>query len=66
MLVLPPVLAHGALGYWDEVVFIGVAVVFIAMMIVSWLRNRGTDEVTSPSEAQSRNSPTNPDRFELE
>jgi hypothetical protein len=34
--------AHGALGPWDEVIFIGVAAVFLVMMGVSWVRSRNT------------------------
>ena len=46
-LTSPPILAHGALGYWDELIFLGVGVLFIGMMIVSWLRNRGTVDAAS-------------------
>ncbi|MEL6408617.1 MAG: hypothetical protein AAFR81_29890 [Chloroflexota bacterium] len=35
-----PMLAHGALGVWDEVLFIGVAVVFTVFMFVSYLTSR--------------------------
>jgi len=38
-----PLLAHGALGYWDELIFLGVAVIFIGMMFVSWTRSRFTE-----------------------
>ncbi|MDZ4670426.1 MAG: hypothetical protein SH821_06115 [Phototrophicales bacterium] len=34
------VLAHGALGIWDELIFLGVAVLFLIFMAVSWVRSR--------------------------
>lgn len=37
---LPVFLAHGALGAFDELIFAGVAVVFVIMMGVSWVRSR--------------------------
>lgn len=39
MLIL---LAHGALGPYDEIIFLGVAVIFVVMMAVSWVRSRNT------------------------
>ena len=34
------ILAHGLLGGYDEVVFVGVAIVFVAMMAFSWFRSQ--------------------------
>ena len=34
------VLAHGALGIFDELIFIGVAVLFLIAMIIVWVRSR--------------------------
>jgi hypothetical protein len=36
-------IAHGALGPYDELVYLGVAVIFIVMMGVSWFQTRMTD-----------------------
>jgi len=33
-------LAHGALGNWDEIFFLGIAIVFTAFMGMSWWRSR--------------------------
>ncbi len=33
-------LAHGALGVWDELIFLGITVVFALIMVFSWLRSR--------------------------
>ncbi len=37
---LPAFLAHGALGVWDELIFLGITVVFVLIMAWSWLRSR--------------------------
>ena len=37
------ILAHGALGPYDELIFLGVAVVFLVMMGVSWFQTRMTE-----------------------
>lgn len=44
---LPTLLAHGALGNWDEIVFLSIAVVFLTVMGISWIRSRAAspDEV---------------------
>ncbi len=34
------ILAHGALGVWDELIFLGITVVFALIMVLSWLRSR--------------------------
>lgn len=48
---LPPVLAHGALGVFDEIIFLGVGVIFLVLMAVSWLRSRNqNDETTATAE----------------
>ena len=36
-------LAHGALGNFDELIFIGVSVIFVAMMGISWIRSRNME-----------------------
>jgi hypothetical protein len=65
------ILAHGALGAWDEIIFISIASVFIIMMGISWIRSRtiappddGKAAPTTPS--NSDNPPETPDRFRLE
>ncbi|MEM9950868.1 MAG: hypothetical protein AAF846_04665 [Chloroflexota bacterium] len=37
------ILAHGALGWYDELVFLGIIVIFTGLMFVSWFRSRGED-----------------------
>lgn len=38
----PPLLAHGALGNWDELIFLGVAIAVGILMAASWLRARAS------------------------
>ena len=61
---MPVILAHGALGPFDEIIFIGIAVIFLGMMGVSWLRSQELAE----DEPDSGEPSTAPDaeHFELE
>lgn len=63
---VPIITAHGALGIWDEVVFIAVVVVMVAMMVITWLRSRSNipDNETPPADATADAQP--PDRFRLD
>lgn len=40
---IPFYLAHGALGFWDEVIFVSVVVIFLVMMGIAWFRSRSMD-----------------------
>jgi hypothetical protein len=61
---LPLILAHGALGAFDELIYLGIAVIFVGFMVVSWLRARNQesedDEQTPPTSKKST------DRFKLD
>ena len=65
----PIILAHGALGPWDELMFLGVGAVFLVMMGISWVRSRNTppeiDESADPA-AQPTPDADAPDHFRLE
>ncbi len=39
---LPVILAHGALGPYDELIMLGAVVVFLIMMGISWVKSRNT------------------------
>ncbi len=39
---LPTILAHGALGIFDELIYLGIALLFLVIMAISWLRSRNT------------------------
>jgi hypothetical protein len=59
----PIFLAHGALGPFDELIFISVIVVFITMMGISWFRGQQVEE-TPP--APPTEAPVDTDHFPLE
>lgn len=63
-----PLLAHGALGPWDELIFLSVFVIFIIIMGISWARSRALgdddlEEETAPPE--TREAEDGEDRFAL-
>jgi hypothetical protein len=51
--MFPVILAHGSLGAFDEVFFIGIAALFIVMMGISFVRSRNAqpadEEPTTPA-----------------
>ena len=61
---MPAIVAHGALGPFDEIIFIGIAVIFLGMMGLSWLRSQALedDELASGEPAAAPDA----DNFELE
>ena len=64
--MMPVILAHGALGSWDEVIYISIAAIFVGFMIVSWFRSR--NQVSDDEEEQVVEAPDvnqSPDRFKL-
>lgn len=63
------ILAHGALGEWDELVFLSIAAIFLIMMGISWVRSRvSTPEELEDSPKLTTETPTDApqDRFPLE
>ena len=70
---MPVILAHGALGPYDELIFLGVAVIFLVMMGISWVKSRSAQPPldsadAEPASAVARDEPTpeTPDRFRLD
>ena len=64
--MMPVILAHGALGSWDEVIYISIAAIFVGFMIISWFRSR--NQVSDDEEEQVVEAPDvnqSPDRFKL-
>lgn len=60
---MPVILAHGALGPFDEIIFIGIAVIFLGMMGLSWMRSQALeDEELEAGEPAAADA----DHFELE
>ncbi len=57
------ILAHGALGPFDEIIFLGIAVLFLGMMGLSWLRSQQL-EGEEPEDGEQSRAPE-ADHFEL-
>jgi hypothetical protein len=69
MMNIPVLLAHGALGIYDELIFGGVGVVFLVMMGISWLRSRNAPELDEPIVTQDETPAEEvekPERFRLD
>lgn len=63
-----PILAHGALGVFDELIFLGVALVFLALMGITWYkaRNAPPDLDDAPADSSPQTESKSPERFRLE
>ncbi len=55
------ILAHGALGPFDEIIFVSIAVIFVVMMGISWARSQGLPELEDEETETTDN-----EHFELE
>lgn len=63
---MPSLLAHGALGPFDEIIFLGIALVFLGMMGVSWLRSQALEDEDLESDADvAEPQPNDVEHFEL-
>lgn len=67
-----PILAHGALGAFDELLLVAVAAAFVIIMVVSWLRTRNQsdepNETIPPQEPEtsSEHRDDSEERFKLD
>ena len=59
-----PILAHGALGYWDDLIFLAIIIIFLSMMGISWFRSRTIDLDDTPTDQPDQ--PNNDERFQLD
>ena len=62
------ILAHGALGEWDELIFLSIAAIFLIMMGIAWVRSRvSTPEVLEeqPTDPTTTSVTNNEERFPL-
>jgi hypothetical protein len=48
-----PILAHGLVGVLDEVLYIGIAIVFTLFIAMSWWRSRGFEPEMEDTEESS-------------
>ncbi len=68
--MIPILLAHGALGNFDEILFIAVGIVFVALMVFAWMRSRNSapkpdDKQSPPNEPPAETGDHRPDHFPL-
>lgn len=64
---IPIIFAHGALGSFDEVVFVSVILIFLVLMVLSWVRSRSLpddDMPATPTEQVPQSKPDT-DHFSL-
>ncbi len=61
---MPVILAHGALGPFDEIIFLSIALVFLAMMGISWVRSQQLPDEEIEADCESQEADR--ERFELE
>jgi hypothetical protein len=65
------ILAHGSLGPFDELIFLGTGLIFLGMMGLSWYRSRNEPIETSDELEESEKAPEQdaqeptPERFPL-
>ncbi len=64
----PIILAHGALGNWDEVIFLSIAAIFLIMMGISWVKSRNTPPDLGERELRTNGGkePESANRFPME
>jgi len=63
------ILAHGALGAFDEIIFVSIAVVFVGMMAFSWFRSQQLEDDLLEEDGKPKRDAVqsaDTDRFELE
>lgn len=63
------ILAHGALGPYDELIFLSVGVAFLVMMGISWFKSRNIQPEVDKTEIEPETTPppdSEADRFRLD
>ena len=64
------ILAHGALGWFDELIFLGIAAIFLTIMGISWVKSRNTrPSFEQKNEVEQRDfsqEAAEPERFRLD
>jgi hypothetical protein len=66
---MPIIIAHGVLGQYDELIYLGIAILFIGFMGLSWVRSRNQvfDDEESEAKPGEPAAPAedSPDHFRL-
>ncbi len=62
------ILAHGALGDFDELIFLSIAAIFLIMMGIAWVRSRVSTPpaLEEPSDSTPTSAPDSDERFPLD
>lgn len=60
------ILAHGALGWWDDLIFLGIVTIFVGIMVFSWFRSRSDDFEAIDLMPPPKTKADTDERFELE
>lgn len=64
---IPVILAHGSLGSFDELIFVGVAVVFLVVVGISWAWSRMRQpDFDAPQDHASPQQADSGERFKLD
>jgi hypothetical protein len=63
---IPVFLAHGALGIYDEVIFLGIITLFVVMMGISWIVSRNTQPTLDSEPTPETETHEAQDRFKLD
>lgn len=58
------ILAHGALGAFDEIIFVSIAIIFIGMMAFSWFKSQQLPDEDG-NETVIMREPSDIEHFEL-
>ena len=63
---IPIFLAHGALGAFDEVIFLGIITLFVIMMGISWIVSRNSQPTLDSEPTPEPETSESQDRFKLD
>lgn len=67
---IPVILAHGALGPYDELILLGAVAIFLVFMGISWVRSRNTrpdfEQARAEEHADHAEKVDAPDHFHLD
>ena len=63
---MPFIIAHGALGPWDEIIFLSIGMIFAGFMVVSWFRSRNQPPDEEEPTADPALTEQSPDHFRLD
>lgn len=60
---MPIILAHGAVGPWDDILVVGIAIVFTGFMVYSWFKSREFEPILEDEEADDETTQNDDDNM---